>query len=44
MKVCTYTKEEKVDKGVFSFPTNILSNKVKKVFYKIILRNSKFVM
>ena len=41
------TKEAKVYKGVhlfFSFPKNILSNIVKKVCYKIILRNSKFVM
>ena len=41
------TKEAKVYKGVhlfFSFPKNILSNIVKKVCYKIKLRNSKFVI
>ena len=43
----TRTKEAKVDKDVhlfFSFPTNLLLNKVKKVCYKIIFIHSQFIM
>ena len=41
------TKDAKVEKGVqlyFSFPSNILSNKVKKVCYKITFMNIQFIM